>query len=115
MKYEKILAKWRINRLKDRRVRRGLIEMYKSVNGLDEINWERNSVVYTPKVGVITRSNWVNIRRVAFKSRIRNDFVKQVSAINHYFLNRLKIDQAPTLNMFKKGLNVRLKSSSSYS
>ena len=26
--------------------------MYKSVNGLDEINWERNPVVNTPKFGL---------------------------------------------------------------
>ena len=29
-------------------VRGDLIEMYKSVNKLDDINWERNTVVNTP-------------------------------------------------------------------
>ena len=38
-------------------MRGDLIEMYKSVNGLDEIYWERNLVVNTPKSGVLTRSN----------------------------------------------------------
>ena len=55
LRYETRLAKWGINRLEDRRVRVDLIEMYKSVNGLDEIIWERNPVVNTPKVGVFTR------------------------------------------------------------
>ena len=55
LRYETRLAKWGINRLEDRRVRGDLIEMYKSVNGLDEIIWERNPVVNTPKVGVFTR------------------------------------------------------------
>ena len=72
LKYEARLTKWGINRLEDRRVRLDLIEMYKSVNGLDEINWERNPVVNTPKVGFITRSNGVKIRRDTFKSKIRN-------------------------------------------
>ena len=59
-----------INRLEDRRVRGNLIEMYKSVNGLDESNCVRNPVVNTPKVGAITESNVVKIRRDTFKSRI---------------------------------------------
>ena len=32
------------NRLEDRRVRGDLIQMYKSVNGLDEIKWENDPV-----------------------------------------------------------------------
>ena len=56
--------------LEDRRVRRDLIQIYKSVNGLDEINWKRNPVVNAPKVGVLTRSNGIKIRRETFKSKI---------------------------------------------
>ena len=48
-------------------MRGDLIEMYISVNGLDEIIWERNPVVNTPKVGVLTRSNGVRIRRDTLK------------------------------------------------
>ena len=55
LRYETRPAKWGINRLEDRHVRGDLIEMYKSVNGLYEINRERNPVVNTPKVGVLTR------------------------------------------------------------
>ena len=33
------LNKWGINRLEHSRVREDLIEMHKSVNGVDEINW----------------------------------------------------------------------------
>ena len=50
LSYETRLAKWEINKLEDRRVRGDLIEMFKSVNGLDEIIWERIPVVNTPKV-----------------------------------------------------------------
>ena len=78
LRYEARLTKWGINRLEDRRVRGDLIEMYKSVNGLDEINWERNPVMITPTDRVLTRSNGVKIRRDTFKSKIRNDFAKQV-------------------------------------
>ena len=79
LRHEARLTKWGINRLEDRRVRGDLIEMYKSVNGLDEINWERNPVMITPTDRVLMRSNGVKIRRDTFKSKIRNDFAKQVS------------------------------------
>ena len=124
LSYQMRLKRWGINRLEDRRVRGDLIEMYKSVNGLDEINWERNPVVNTPKFGVITRSNGVKIKRDTFKSRIRNDFARQVSARHNYFINRItpawnalpkKIVQSPTLNIFKKGLDDRFKSNGRYS
>ena len=45
LRYEKKLVKWEIKRLEDRRVRGDFIKMYKNVNKLDEINWERNSMV----------------------------------------------------------------------
>ena len=52
--------------------------------------------------------------RETFKSKIRNDFAKQVSTRHNYFSHRYRptwnalqkrIVQAQTLNMFKKGLN----------
>ena len=112
------LTKRGINRLKDRRVRGNLIEMYKYKKGLDEINWERNPVGNILKVGVLTRSNGVKIRRNTFKSKARNDFVKQVFTRHEYFFNRItptwnalpiRIVQATNLNMFKKGLDDRYK------
>ena len=78
--YQMRLKRWSINRFEDMRVRGDLTEMYKSVNGLDVINLERNSVINTPKVGVLTTSNGVKIKKDTFKSRIRNDFARQVSA-----------------------------------
>ena len=50
LRYEARLAKWGINRLEYRCAREDLIEMYKSVNGLDEINWERNPVLDIQKL-----------------------------------------------------------------
>ena len=99
-------------------MREDFIEMYKSVNRLDEINWERNLMVNTPKAGVLTRSNGVKIRRNTFKSKVRNDFVKQVFTRHEYFFNTItptwnalpiRIVQATNLNMFKKGLDDRYK------
>ena len=60
LRYEARLTKWGINWLEDRRVSGDLIEMYKSVNGLDEINWERSPVINTPTYRVLTRSNGGN-------------------------------------------------------
>ena len=47
LRYETKIAKWGTNRLEDRSMRGDLIEIYKFVNGLDEINWDRNPVVNT--------------------------------------------------------------------
>ena len=37
LSFEKRIKRWGINRLEDSHVRTGMIKMYKSVNGLDEI------------------------------------------------------------------------------
>ena len=71
-----------------------LIEMYKSVNGLVEINWERTPMVNTPKAEVLTRLNGVKIRRDTFKSKIRNDFARPTNIYmrsnrQNYFFNRI--------------------------
>ena len=75
-------------------------------------------MVNTPTDRVLTKSNVVKSRRDTFKSKIRNDFAKQVSTWHSYFINRVtptwnalpeKIAQAPTLNMFKIGLGDRFK------
>ena len=58
-----MLTKWGINRLVDRCVRRALIKIYKSVNGLDEVNWERDVVKKKPTYRLLTRKNGVYIRR----------------------------------------------------
>ena len=54
LRYEKLLAKWGVNKLEDRRVRGSLIEMYNYVNVLDEINSKKNPMVNTPKLGFLT-------------------------------------------------------------
>ena len=48
LRHETRLTKWTINRLEDRWVKQYLIEMYASVNELDEIIWESDSVINTP-------------------------------------------------------------------
>ena len=79
------LKKWGINRPEDRRVRGDLIQMYKSVNGLDEIKCE-NDPVNLSTDGVLTRAPRFGIKRETFKSRNRNDFCKQVSTRHTFFL-----------------------------
>ena len=37
------------------RVKEDLIEMYKSLNRLDEIKWKMNIMVNNPKVGALAR------------------------------------------------------------
>ena len=62
LSYEARLTKWGIKRLEDRRVRGDLIVMYKSLNGLDEINWDRNTMINTPTDIVLKGSNVAMMR-----------------------------------------------------
>ena len=121
--YEERLKKWSISSLEDRHVRGDLIQMYKSVNGLDEIKWENDRVNLSTE-GVLTRAHMFGIKRETFKSRNRNDFCKQVSTRHTFFYNRLAptwnflpetIVKAPTLNSFKKQIDDRYKRNGRYS
>ena len=56
LKYEERSTKWGIYLFEDGRARGDLIEMFKSVNGLDEINCERNPVINTPTDRALTRA-----------------------------------------------------------
>ena len=85
--------------------------MYKSVNGLNEINWERIPVLIKPKDRSLTRSNGLKMGADTYKKKIRNNFAEKVYARHNYFFDRLmptwnalpeKIVQAPTLITFKK-------------
>ena len=51
LRYEARLVKWVANRLEH--VRGDLIEMYKSVNELEELNWERDPVLNISKDRVL--------------------------------------------------------------
>ena len=72
-----------ITSLKDKRVRGDLIEMYKVIKSLDEIEWTKSPVLRTdiylvgPAQGV--RGNRLRLRREAFKSRVINKFAKSVT------------------------------------
>ena len=48
-------------------VRGDLIEMYKSVNRLVDINWDKDPVINTPTDRVFTRSNGAKFKRETFK------------------------------------------------
>ena len=64
-----------ITSLKNRRVNGDLIEMYKVIRGLDEIELTKSPILRTdidlvgPAQGV--RGNRLRLRRKAFKSRVR--------------------------------------------
>ena len=66
--YEARLKRCGINRLEDSRVRGDLIQVYKSVNGLNEIKW-KNDPVNVSTERVLTRSNRLGIQKKSFKSK----------------------------------------------
>ena len=93
LSYEERLKRMNITSLKDRRVRGDLIEMYKVVRGLDEIEWTKSPLLRTdidlegPAQGV--RGNRLRLRREAFKSRVKNKFAKAVTLRHNFFTNRV--------------------------
>ena len=83
--YEARLRRWGINRLEDRRVRGYLIQMYKSVNGLDEFKLDNYPTSLSTE-RVWARSHKVGIKRETFESKNRNEFCKQLLTRHSIFV-----------------------------
>ena len=79
--------------LKDRRVKGGLIEMYKVVSGREDIDWVyppnriSNLELEGPASGV--RRNCLRLHREHFKSKYAKSFAHSVTVRHKLFLNRI--------------------------
>ena len=87
--YEDRLKVWGITTLEERRTRGDLIQMYKTVNELEVINWYSGPQFVLHRNTRATNKNDMCLRRENFSSRARNDFSHFVSVRHNFFLNRV--------------------------
>ena len=69
MSYDQRLAQLGLTSLKDRKVRGYLIQMFKIMNGLDVVKWEKDL-----SIREITRGHNLSYYRESLNSRRSNDF-----------------------------------------
>ena len=82
--YEERINAWGIPKLSDRRVRGNLIQMYKVLNNLEEINWYKGPILATnPHEKRSISGNQLSLLREHFPSKSRNDFSHFVTRILH--------------------------------
>jgi ribonuclease P/MRP protein subunit RPP40 len=118
LKYNERLNKMSITTLDLRRRRGDLIQFYKSLNGLERIEWYQKPNLKTNAIQDVpaasTRVNQRRVRSQSFTSREINDFHSSVSARMHFFTNRAasmwnklpdKVANARSLNAFKAELD----------
>ena len=92
LKYNERLNKMSITTLDLRRKRGDLIQFYKSLNGLERIEWYQKPNLKTNAIQDVpaasTRGNQRRVRSQSFTSREINDFHSSASARMHFFTNR---------------------------
>ena len=104
-----------IPKLSDRRVRGNLIQMYKVLNNLEEINWYKGLTLATnPHEKRSISGNQLSLLRKHFPSKSRNDLSHLVTVRHEFFTNQVteycnklpnSMVKAPTLNTFKARLD----------
>ena len=117
MSYEERLKVWGLTTLAERRITGDLIQMYKSVNGLENINWHTGPQFAFTSNTRAASNNSFRLRRETFPTKDQNSFGHFTSVRHNFFLNRVTEDwnkltnsliQAVSLNSFKAGLDSRM-------
>ena len=110
LSYEERLEAWGLTTLAERRSRGDLIQMYKVMNGLENINWSTGPKRVPPSQTRAATNNSLRLIRETFPSRSRNDFGHSVTLRHEFFTNRVVgswnslpnfVVSAPSLNSFK--------------
>jgi ribonuclease P/MRP protein subunit RPP40 len=115
LEYEERLNKWGISTLRERRERGDAIQMFKTINKIEEIKWHREPRLAPRPNGLsLSRAcknqNSLAIQRETFPARNRNNHCHFVTTRHEFFLNRVagvwnslpdSVIQAPTINSFK--------------
>jgi len=111
--YEERLKIWGLTSLKKRRERGDVIQMYKHIYNLEDINWHKKPRM-APARDTSDRAcrnlNNLSIQRESFPSRNKNDFCHFVNVRHEFFTNRVSefwnklpnsVVNASTMNTFK--------------
>ena len=114
MSYEEKLAKLKLTTLETRRTRGDLIQVYKLLNGLEQVRDDLVNLDKRDPECAVTRGNSCKLVRENFSSKLSNDFAAQVSLRHNFFSNRVvpvwnalpnSVVSAPSLNSFKARLD----------
>ena len=114
LSYAERLKLWGITSLEERRKRGDAIELYKTLNGIEEVDWInpptiKASIANTGPASSV-RGHSLRINRETFNSKLRNDHAAAVSARHCFFRNRVtphwnalskSLVFSPTLEKFK--------------
>ena len=87
--YEERLKIWGITSLEERRTRGDLIQTYKTVNGLESIDWYSGLQFVSNSRTRAATSHSKRLKREVFPSRACNDFCHFVNVRHEFFLNRV--------------------------
>ena len=112
--YEERLKIWGITSLEERRTRGDLIQTYKTVNGIESIDWYSGLQFVSDSRTRAATSHSKRLKREVFPSRACNDFCHFVNVRHEFFLNRVtgywneltkSHVNAKNINSFKAGLD----------
>ena len=87
--YDERLKVWGISSLRERRIRRDLIQMYKSRNVFEEIKWFTGPMPAPPSHSRAASLNDSRLMRESFPTRLQNDYGHFVTIRHEFFLNRV--------------------------
>ena len=93
LNYTERLKSWGITSLDERRKRGDVIELYKTINGIEDIDWINpptpKALIEIPGPASSVRGHSLRINRETFNSKLRNDHAAAVSARHCFFRNRV--------------------------
>jgi hypothetical protein len=108
--YAERLKVWGLTTLEERRMRGDLIQMYKSLNGLDRIQWYTGPHRAPQSQTRLAVKNELCLRREKFDTKLQNDHGHFVTTRHEFFLNRVTVNwnklsntevNAASVNAFK--------------
>lgn len=117
--YEERLKAWGLTSLEERRIRGDLIQIYKCLNGIEEVHWHTGPRFPTNPYGESAfrgckgRNNR-SLARECFPAKKANNYCHFVTVRHEFFLNRVteswnrlpnEVVEAPSVNSFKAKLD----------